>query len=78
MRALAATLSFITLAWLAGAFSTPTATAQQGGRRSSGLKICKATNNEGRVTNWGCQINQSCCFNTATNQGFCGPVGGGC
>lgn len=77
MRALGALLSLIALAWIVGTFSSPTATAQQP-TRGGGLKICKATNNAGRIVNWGCQINQSCCFNSATNTGYCGPVGGGC
>ena len=78
MRALATAMTLMALALLAGVGTTPTATAQQGSTRATGLKICKATNASGRVVNWGCQINQSCCFNSANNTGYCGPAGGGC
>ena len=78
MRALALVAAIVAAAWLAGGFGSDSATAQQGDTRSAGLKICRATNNSGRTVNWGCQANQPCCFNAATNTGYCGPIGGGC
>lgn len=79
-RALTIVAAIVVAAWLAGGIGTDKATAQQQDEptRANNLKICKATNNAGRTINWGCQANQPCCFNAATNTGYCGPVGGSC
>ena len=76
MRGLALALAIIGLGVGTVLMVQPFAHAQ--GNQRALLKLCRATNNVGRQVTWGCSSNQSCCFNEATNSGYCGPVGGRC
>ena len=73
MRGLALALAIIGLGVGTVLMAQPFAHAQ-----GNSLKLCRATNNEGRVVSWGCSSHQSCCFNAATNSGYCGPAAGRC
>ena len=78
MRGLALALAIIGLVTAVALVDRPTAVAQQGSSQRGALKVCRATNNEGRMVTWGCGADQRCCFNEGSNMGYCSPVGGRC
>ena len=80
MRGLALALAIIGLVAAVALVERPTAVAQQGenAARRGSLKMCRATNSSGRQVSWGCSSDQRCCFNEATDLGYCAPAGRGC
>ena len=74
MRGLALALALMGLGLGLAMLGQPAVKAQ--GARGDGMKICRATNGAGRSVAWGCNARQHCCFNAATDQGYCSS--GGC